>query len=110
MKSESGLWREMLHAVRLVAGVGPDSKGEPVTSAQLAEHLNIETKTASAWLCILAKYGYLQRAGKETVSGRWGYLWKLTKFGLEYRPKAKKAVRPAPLSALRIAANPGKKK
>lgn len=102
MKSETGLWRKMLYAVRELEA--------PITSHRLANAGNLDVKTASAWLCILAKYGYLRRAGKEAVGGRWGYVWELTRFGLEYRPKGKKAVRPAPLSALRIAANPGKKK
>ena len=92
----------MLYAVREL--------GAPITSTRLADAGGLDTKTASAWLCILAKYGYLRRAGKEAVGGRWGYVWELTRFGLEYKPKGKRAVRPAPLSALRIAANPGKKK
>lgn len=107
MKSESGLWRKMLYAVRDIA------KGGPITSHHLANAVGLDVKTASAWLCILAKYGYLRRAGKETVGGRWGYVWELTLFGYEYRPRGKK-LRPAPESAaqreLRIAANPGKKK
>ena len=102
MKSESGLWREMLYAIREMES--------SITSHNLANVAGLDVKTASAWLCILAKYGYLRRAGKEAVGGRWGYIWELTRFGLEYKPKGKKAVRPAPLSALRIAANPGKKK
>ena len=95
----------MLYAIRDMV-----ADGVPVTSTLLADAREIDTKTASAWLCILAKYGYLRRAGKEAVGGRWGYVWELTRFGVEYQPKGKKAVQPAPLSALRIAANPGKKK
>ena len=104
MKSTSGLWRDILYAVRLL-----DTKGVKVTSSTLAEHLNMDTKLASAYLCLMGKWGYVRRASKDTVSGRWCFVWELTRFGLEYKPE--KAVRrTARPTLMKIAANPGKKK
>lgn len=104
MKSESGLWRKMLEAVRTLK-----AEDVAISSSALGVVANLDVKVASAWLCLLGKWGYVRRVGKETVAGRWGYIWELTRFGIEYRPgkAAKRAVKPTPL---KIAANPGKKK
>ena len=96
MKSKSGLWREVLYATRAIV-----KREEPITSASLADEMEFDVKTASAWLGILAKYGYLRRIGREPANKRWQYVWELTRFGVEYRKGAKKAK-----STLRIAANP----
>lgn len=101
MKSKTGLWRKMLYAVRAIEG--------PITSTNLADAANMPVKQASAWLCLLARWGYLRRSGKESIGGRWGFIWKLTRFGVEYRP-AKKGGKASAPTLLKIAANPGKKK
>lgn len=104
MKSKSGLWREMLYAVRALV-----AQEVPVTSARLADAVDIEVKVASAWLSLLGKWGYIRQEGKETVNGRWGHVWKLTRFGEEYRPQGRRAAK-AEVPLLKVAANPGKKR
>ncbi len=100
MKSKTGLWREVLYAIRRIAKGGAD-----ITSATLAgEMADLDVKTASAWLGILAKYGYLRRLGRTPANKRWNYVWELTKFGHEYKQGKKKSKATKP--ALRIAANP----
>lgn len=96
MKSKSGLWREMLFAIRRIV-----ERKETLTSSSLSNECEIDVKTASAWLGILAKYGYVAHSGSEPAGGRWHYTWKLTRFGREYR-QGKKQAKPT----LRIAANP----
>jgi hypothetical protein len=96
MKSKTGLWREVLYAARAIV-----KRKEPLTSQSMASEMEFEVKTASAWLAILAKYGYLRRVGREPANKRWQYVWELTRFGHEYRKGAKKAK-----TTLRIAANP----
>jgi len=105
MKSTSGLWRDVLESARTIV-----KKNRSLTSVSLSEETGFTVKVASAWLSILAKYGYLRRIGREPRNKRWQYLWELTRFGIEYKPAAtgkKKAQRPARFPApLRIAANP----
>lgn len=96
MKSKTGLWREVLYAARAIV-----KREEPLTSQSMAGEMDFEVKTASAWLAILAKYGYLRRIGREPANKRWQYVWELTDFGREYKKGKKKAK-----STLRIAANP----
>lgn len=100
MKSKSGLWREVLYAIRRIVKDGID-----ITSATLAEEMvDLTTKTASAWLGILAKYGYVRRIGRSPANKRWNYVWELTRFGHEYKRGKKRSKQEKP--ALRIAANP----
>ncbi len=99
MKSKSGLWREVLYAIRRVVKDGLD-----VTSATLSEETDLNVKTCSAWLAILAKYGYVRRTGREPANKRWHYVWELTKFGVEYKQGKKRQKQAKP--TLRIAANP----
>lgn len=100
MKSKSGLWREVLYAIRRIAKDGVD-----VTSTSLAEEMaDLTVKTASAWLGILAKYGYVRRLGRTPANKRWNYVWELTRFGLEYKQGKKRSKQEKP--TLRIAANP----
>ena len=96
MKSKTGLWREVLYAARAVV-----KRGDPLTSNSLSGETGLDVKTSSAWLSILAKYGYLRRIGREPANKRWQYVWELTRFGVEYRKGAKRAK-----PTLRIAANP----
>ena len=100
MKSKTGLWREVLYAIRRIV-----QREEELTSAALAEEFGFEVKTASAWLSILARYRYVRKIGTATVNKRWSFVWELTKFGHEYKKGAKKAKATKP-PALRIAANP----
>ncbi len=100
MKSKSGLWRKMLYAARDIV-----EDGGRITSATLADEMEIEVKVASAWLSHLAGWGYIRRIGKETISGRWAWVWELTRFGIEYKPAREKKVS----RELKIAANPKKK-
>ena len=96
MKSESGLWRKVLFAIRRVV-----ARKEAVTSTSLADEFGIPVKNASSWLNILGKYGYVARTGKAAAGGRWAYTWELTQFGHDYQRREKRT-RPA----LRIASNP----
>lgn len=100
MKSKSGLWREVLYAIRRVV-----SDGDKITSDSLSEETDLDVKTCSAWLSILAKYGYLRRIGREPANKRWHYVWELTRFGVEYKQKGKKQAKQAK-PTLRVAANP----
>jgi len=105
MKSSSGLWRDVLESARSIV-----KKSRALTSVSLSEETGFTVKVASAWLSILAKYGYLRKIGREPQNKRWQYVWELTRFGHEYRPAAKKASRKARTAApLRIAANPKSK-
>ncbi len=109
MKSKTGLWREMLYAARELAAEGK------ITSSAFAEMMGIHIKVASAYLCLLGKWGYIRRVEKETVNGRWGWIWELTDFGVNYKPATKGASATPPARQrgqvpLKIAANPGKKK
>lgn len=104
MKSTSGLWRDVLEAARSIV-----KKENQLTSVSLAEATGFTVKVASAWLSILAKYGYLRRAGREPQNKRWHYVWELTRFGVEYRQGKKASTRKKERPALRIAANPKSK-
>lgn len=99
MKSKSGLWREVLYAIREIV-----KRKEEVTSASLADELDFDVKTTSAWLGILAKYGYVRRTGRTPANKRWNYTWELTRFGHEYKQGKKRQKQAKP--TLRIAANP----
>lgn len=96
MKSKTGLWREVLYAIRRVV-----KRDEEITSTSLADEIDFDVKTTSAWLGILAKYGYVRRVGRAPANKRWNYVWELTRFGVEYKKGTKKAK-----TTLRIAANP----
>ena len=100
MKSKTGLWREVLSAIRRIV-----KREEELTSATLAKEFGFEVKTASAWMSILARYRYVRKIGRVPANKRWSYVWELTKFGHEYQ-KAAKRTKAAKPSSLRIAANP----
>lgn len=99
MKSKSGLWREVLYAIRRIV-----KREEEVTSTSLSGETSLSVKTASAWLGILAKYGYVRRIARTPANGRWNYVWELTRFGHEYKQGKKRSKQEKP--TLRIAANP----
>lgn len=99
MKSKSGLWREVLYAIRRLA-----KREEEITSTSLAVEMEFEVKVSSAWLGVLAKYGYVRRIGRTPANKRWNYVWELTRFGHEYKQGKKRSKQEK--TTLRIAANP----
>ena len=91
-----------------------DSAEEPITSLALVEAFNIadtEKSTAmdigAGWISTMRRYGFLRAVKGSKVDGpsRQLQVYQLTEWGRRYKVKAYLEV-----PALRIAANPGKKK
>lgn len=78
-------WFDILKAARKVG-----SEGRTVTAEALAKHLTIDPAVASAWLGKFVRWGYALRAGRDTSRrGRPQTVYTLTRWGLEFRAKAK---------------------
>jgi DNA-binding IclR family transcriptional regulator len=98
-------WFLLLKGLRKVDG--------EIHSGALAELAGMAPKDASAWLCKLTRWGYLKRAGRSELGGK-SIRYTLTTYGQTVAsPRAQRKFRKGVQDAqpaLRIAANPKKKK
>lgn len=92
-------WYDVLKAARRLA------KTEAwITSATLAVETGLKPNVASAWLSNFFHWGYVLPIAKEKGRGRPMKVYRLTKWGLDFRP-AKEARVASPLKKV---ANPKK--
>lgn len=87
-------WYQVLLALRRIHG-----REEIITSGVLAREAKISIPFASAWLFKFERYGYVSKEAKYITGRRWSWSWKVTRWGLRFRPRKVRA-------GLRLAANP----
>lgn len=94
-------WFNILKAARKCA----EGEDRTVTAAELAAAARIPPDVASAWLGKFARWGYVLRTGRDTSRrGRPQTVYTITRWGMEFRAKAKVTKMPRRLKV----ANPKK--
>jgi DNA-binding IclR family transcriptional regulator len=71
-------WFLLLETVREIAQDGE------IHSQTLVKKTKLPPKDASAWLCKLCRWGYLERAGQSELGGK-SVRYELTKYGLNVK-------------------------
>lgn len=103
MPTSTPSWFRYLEIVRKIS-----KKKEQIHSKALSDCADLEPKDASAWLCKLARWGYLRKGGQSELGGK-SVFYILTDYGCTVgHPKKKRDFRKRSgfREVRKIAANP----
>jgi len=83
MATGSLAWYDVLQAARKVASDGI------LTSVDLASKTGMGTTLSSAWLSKFVRWGYCTLEGSKAGNKRWLRIFRITKWGMDYKPGKK---------------------